>query len=297
MVAAVFADDSKAYKVIGQERHSQQLQRDLHALYLWSEKWLLKFHKDKLKHLTISSRNRTPEQREYFVGPMRVGHSHCEKDLGIHIDEKLTFKNHINAKVGTAQRMMGAIRRSFRYLDAEMFSLLYKSLVRVHLESSAVVWSPHNKEQIYQIEAVQRRATKMLPNMKVLSYEERLRLLELPTLLYRRMRGDMLEVHKILNNYYDSGVNFPLTRRRESERESRGHSQMLQKNTSRLNVRRYCFSQRVVNLWNSLPDNVVTAPSPDSFKNRFDKYWKAHPTNYYYAVTDLAIATYPCVEA
>jgi hypothetical protein len=53
------------------------------------------------------------------------------------------------------------------------------------------------------IENVQKRATKQIPGMKNLSYEKRLRKFELPTLSYRRLRGDMIEVYKIIQGHYD----------------------------------------------------------------------------------------------
>ena len=56
---------------------------------------------------------------------------------------------------------------------------------------------------IEKIEGVQRRATKQIPSLKGLSYSERLRTLKLPTLAYRRIRGDMLEIYKILHEHYD----------------------------------------------------------------------------------------------
>ena len=59
------------------------------------------------------------------------------------------------------------------------------------------------------IEDVQRRATKLIPEIKHLSYPERLRKLKLPTLSYRRIRGQMIEVYKIINNIlyiYDRNV-------------------------------------------------------------------------------------------
>ena len=59
-------------------------------------------------------------------------------------------------------------------------------------------------KHVTQIESVQRRATKQLPGMKKLSYPERLKSLNLPTLSYRRIRGDMIELYKITNNYYDA---------------------------------------------------------------------------------------------
>ena len=63
-------------------------------------------------------------------------------------------------------------------------------------------------------------------------------------------------------------------------RSTRGNSLKLQKPRHRLNVRDNYFANRVVNLWNSLPDNVVTAPSVDSFKRRLDKHWAALPSMY-----------------
>ena len=56
---------------------------------------------------------------------------------------------------------------------------------------------------IKAIESVQRRATKMIPTIKDLSYSERLKKLKLPTLAYRRARGDMIEVYKIVTDIYD----------------------------------------------------------------------------------------------
>ena len=84
-----------------------------------------------------------------------------------------------------------------------MFLPLYKALVRSHLEYGISVWSPYKMKYIEAIERVERRATKMLPGMDQLTYEERLRKSKLQTLVYRRMRGDMIEVIKILHGLYD----------------------------------------------------------------------------------------------
>ena len=85
------------------------------------------------------------------------------------------------------------IRRSFTYLDAEVVRTLYTSLVRPSLEYANAVWSPMYKKDAVAIENVQRRATKLVPKLKNLSYEERLKSLNLPSMYYRRARGDMIE--------------------------------------------------------------------------------------------------------
>ena len=64
----------------------------------------------------------------------------------------------------------------------------------------------NNKKYKDAIENVQRCATKQLPGMKNISYEERLQRLKLPTLAYRRTRSDMIEVYKLLHGKYDSDV-------------------------------------------------------------------------------------------
>jgi hypothetical protein len=126
-----------------------------------------------------------------------------EKDIGVHIDHELSFDKHISEKVNKANAMFALLRRTFQYLDAESFVPLYKTLVRTHLEFAISVWHPYKIKHIDMIENVQRQATKQLPGFKELSYLERLKKLKLPTLSFRRVRGDMIELYKILNNKYD----------------------------------------------------------------------------------------------
>ena len=85
-------------------------------------------------------------------------------------------------------------------MDQEIFKLLYPVLVRPLLEYCVQVWSPHKKMDIDLIEKVQKRAVRMVPGMKNLSYEERLAKLGLTTLVERRFRGDMIETYKLLTN-------------------------------------------------------------------------------------------------
>jgi hypothetical protein len=107
-----------------------------------------------------------------------------EKDIGVTIDSKLNFEKHIQTQVNKANQTVGIIRRSFRYLYFKTFCLLFKSLVRPILEYVSSVWNPYKTKDIEAIENVQRRATKMLPDMKDFTYEERLRKLKLPSLRY-----------------------------------------------------------------------------------------------------------------
>ena len=142
-------------------------------------------------------------------------------------------------------------------------------MIRPHLEYAAAVWSPHMKKDIQLIENGQRRATKQLPKISKLPYSERLRQLDLPTLRYRRIRGDMIEVLKILK-YYDSDPNQFL--QRHTSGATRGHSLKLAKKQSNSNLRLYSFSSRVINNWNNLSNHVVSSSNTNTFKNRLDSY-------------------------
>jgi hypothetical protein len=193
------------------------------------------------------------------------------------VNTKLSFAEEIGCRVKKANSIVGIIRRSFTYLDDHTFVLLFKALVRPHLEYAGSVWQPHLRRDFDRLEGVQRRATKMLPRMKDLTYSERLQRLNLPSLAFRRLRGDMVEVYKILHQLYD--IN-PEEFFKRSENNTRGHSLKLLVPTISTNIRRNGFSFRTVSTWNSLPEETVQVPSLNAFKNRLDKLWRNHHLMY-----------------
>ena len=89
----------------------------------------------------------------------------------------------------------------------------------------------------------------------------------------------MIEVYKILHGVYDERVTNELFNVTVQTR-TRGHSWKLAKDRSRLEIRKNFFTSRVINVWNSLTDKVVCAPSVNAFENRLDKLWSNHPMKY-----------------
>ena len=172
---------------------------------------------------------------------------------------------------------MAVIRRSFTTLNQHNFLPLYKTLVRSHLDYAISIWSPYKQKYKDAIENVQSRATKQLPCMKDIPYEERLERLKLAILAYRRTRGDMIEVYKQLQGKYGSDVSNIVKLHKDSDtREgTRGHSLKLFIERACTNVRKEGSSLRVTKLWNDLPEVVVTAPSVNSFKHRLDRHWSS----------------------
>ena len=142
-------------------------------------------------------------------------------------------------------------------------------MIRPHLEYGHSIWFPQLIRQSKKIENVQRRATKLIPFFKNLSYIERLRRLCLPSLKYRRTRGDMIKVFKYLSSEDKMG-SCQLLPRNESCYHTRGHDKKLKKNRYNCNLRKFSFQLRVTNLWNSLTTKTTNATSINMFKKSLD---------------------------
>ena len=276
----LFADDTKILQLITKEEDSISLQHDLENLKLWSDKWLLKFNSDKCHILTLGKFENIKHTHHYSMDGVELEHVSVEKDLGVLIDEELIFEEHIMEKVKKANAIVGLIRRSFSYLDGRLFKKLFTTFVRPHLEYCAVVWNPHFKKHIKIIENVQVRATKLIDGFNKLNYTERLQRLGLPTLIYRRARGDMIELYKHFNTYDKTCLSTSFQPR---SRSTRSHDRQLIWNIPKdgaHGVQTNSFYYRSVNIWNTLPGKVVTAPNINAFKNEIDKHWDNHPMKY-----------------
>ena len=171
----------------------------------------------------------------------------------------------------TARSVLGMIHRHFKNLNPGHFLMIYKTYVRPHLEYCIQSYSPWLKKDIEELERVQRRATKMVAGFHKLKYHERLKRLNLTTLEKRRTRGDLIETYKLLTGKED--INYrKFFQMNINGSNLRGHDKKLFKGRCRLEIRRNFFSQRVVDNWNSLPQEVIDAESVNGFKRMLDKY-------------------------
>ena len=84
-------------------------------------------------------------------------------------------------------QILGLIKRTITYKEKHLIVLLYKAIVRPHLEYCIQAWRPFRKKDIDKLERIQRRATKMIPELRDLSYESRLLQCGLTTLETRRL--------------------------------------------------------------------------------------------------------------
>ena len=201
----IFADDTKAYSNVNENEESKRkIQRCIDGLVLWADTWFMRFNGQKCKVMHIGKQN---PNHVYYInhGNERkvLEATKVEKDLGVYVDPCLSFESHINNVVLKANRISGLLVRTITNKSKYVMVPLFKTLVRPILEYGNPVWSPNLRKHIDLIEGVQRGFSRRIQGTDNMSYEQRLKYLNLPSLEFRRLRGDLIEVYKITHGFYD----------------------------------------------------------------------------------------------
>ena len=259
-----FADDTKSYGVVSSPEKIDSLRNDLKNLCSWSSDWLMLFNVEKCKVMHFGKNN---PKETYTMNGIILQEVVEERDLGVIVQNDLKASGQCSVAVKTANRVLGMIKRSFVARSKEIIIPMYKALVRPHLEYCIQAWRPHLQKDITQIEKVQRRVTKMIDGMKDMSYEDRLSNAKLTTLETRRIRGDLIEVFKIMKGFEDVNHNTFFT---VANNSLRGHNLKLFKSRFLTNCGKFMFANRVVEEWNLLTSDIVSCSTVNSFKNKID---------------------------
>jgi hypothetical protein len=281
----IFADDTKAYSEVDDGPASREkIQKCIDQLVDWTDKWLLKFNSQKCKVLHLGRNN---PQHEYYIKDgdhvRKLETTMAERDLGVVVDPNLTFEPHINGVVKKGNSIAGLLVRTITNKHSSIMVPLFKALVRPILEYGNPVWCPYLRKHINLIEGVQRRFTKKVIGVSNLEYEDRLRSLKLPSLEYRRLRGDLIEVFKIAHQLYDPTTTSSLLTF-SADGLTRGHNFKITKMFNKSQQFHKFFTNRVITIWNNLPAGAVNAESLNTFKNKLDTHFQ----QYMYS-TDLEI--------
>ena len=185
---------SKVVRTILDDNDKVNLQQDLEKLSQWAEKWQMKFNADKCKVIHFGGGSPS----NYSMDKKILENINEEKDLGVLIHKSLKPEKQCQAAVGRANRVLGMLKRNITSRKMEIILPLYRTLVRPHLEYCVQFWNPYLIKDIKMLESVQRRATRLISGLRGLTYEERLRKCNLFSLNRRRIRGDMIQVFKII---------------------------------------------------------------------------------------------------
>lgn len=270
-----YADDSKISKIIATLMDGQHLLCDLHKLFNWTEENLMTFNIDKFEVLRIGKDENMKNEIKYTTPEGKeLPEKTTVKDLGIIFNNKGDFSDHISVKSTKGRSVSGLILRTFITREAAPLMMLFKALVIPVIEYGSIIWNPHKKGEINEIESVQRYYTSKIEGMEDKNYHQRLKDLKIYSLERRRERYDLLYAYKILSRSVPNiGLQFKWSNRRGRTlvpppvtKNSSEHAKTL---------RNHAYRARVSRLFNSLPQYLRNL-SPDTplvkVKSTLDRY-------------------------
>ena len=219
----------------------------------------------------------------YFITGPLLTNSSSVTDLGILVDSSLTFNLHISNILTKATQRAGVFFRGFSSRHPTLIKKAFVTYIRPTLEFNSNIWNPTKKYLIDKLENIQRRFTKKVPSLSQLSYLDRLRVLDLEPLELRRLKFDLIQYFKVLNNltciepdsYFH--LHYPPS-------SSRNPAPFLQKSSNFNKSLQSTFFFRYLDCWNALPVNVKQSSSLTSFKRQIksldlNKYLKGSATD------------------
>ena len=289
----LFADDVKLYHKITCPDDAKLLQEDLDRLVSWSETWKLNLNPTKCQSFRITLRKHIVPA-EYKIRNVTLNHVEKIRDLGVWLDSKLTFSDHVDFIVAKANMMLGLLIRSLQtgrvggQFQTEPILAAYFGNIRSILEYGCVIWGGAAQCHLDRIERVQHKFLIWLASnihssqsSNSLSYHDLLNLFRISSLSQRRLQYDVCFVFKIISGTIDSAFllgSFPLhvpQRRTRAMRDQTIHVPMARVET----VRRGLFSRAVI----SFNSHVSNYPDADPFSSTlisFKSSVKTHVRNY-----------------
>lgn len=259
----LFADDVKLFN------HSSNcncIQNDLDKISSWCNEWQLKVATQKCNVLYIGKNN---PKHKYFINNSVLTSVTEIRDLGVLINDNLSFSSHCTFIMKKSLKVSGLIRKSFTSRDPNLLLQAFKTYVRPILEYSSVVWSPFLVKDINNIEKVQRRFTKTLFKNKNLTYEERLVILKLETLEKRRLYFDLCSAYDITCLHYLPSEMF-FTFNKNNTRANNSFKMIVNRSTT--NSRKNDFCNRIVPFWNMLPETIIRAQNRKKFYSKIRNF-------------------------
>ena len=188
------------------------------------------------------------------------------KLLGITIDFKLNFNNHISNICKKAARQLNVLKRIGTHLNKLSKLTIYHSFILSNLSYCPLAWHFCSEKNTQKIEKIQERALRFIYDDYKSSYTTLLEKSKLPSLKVRRMRTMALETFKILNN---SGPKFlhDLVNFKNSSYNFRykGIADLPRPRTTRYGKRSFCYE--AARIWNTLPNEARNLSTFGQFKH------------------------------
>ena len=274
----LFADDCLLFRPINNNSDCLALQKDLHKLSGWEKKWQMNFKPEKCNVIRFT-RKRSPLIHNYSLSGHTLKETNQHKYLGVTLSADMKWNHHIDNITAKANSVNGFIRRNLSNAPVQVKTQAFKSLVRPHVEYCSSVWAPHTRKYIDKIESVQRRSARVITQDygRTSSVTAMLNKLKLPLLQHRRQFNSLVMFHKTMHHHVDLDINNflslqepPATRTRMVTRSCKANQLVIPQSNSQPHL--YSFFPQMARSWNSLPEEVTTPSSINSFKTALQKH-------------------------
>ena len=206
----LLADDTKTFQEISVETavaDQEKLQGRIDHIVQWAQEWKMEINPAKSKVMHMGKHNPC---LPYFVSGTEIAAVSTEKDIGFWIRDDLSTTTHVQKARCKALAEICRIRRNFSYINKRAFCTLYNQRIRPHLDYGMTACPPGTVAEQKLLEAVQSKATALVHGLRHMGSDERRRELGLMTLDQRRVRGDLIEVYKILKRSHKNQSRFVL---------------------------------------------------------------------------------------
>ena len=286
----VYVDDTKLKKPIKAENDVESLQEDLEALYTWAQENNMEFNGAKFQILRFGDNDDLKNETIYFTDNMSnvIEEYETVKDLGVIMNNKATFTDHIEKAVKKARQKMGWILRTFKSKRKWFMRHMFKSLVIPHLDYCSQLWMPVNGAGIHTLEKVQMDFFKKIPDLQGMNYWEALKEMKMLSIQRRFERYRIVYIWKILE---DLAPNCGIVQIQDSEETRLGRRLKvpLLKGCAKSNkLKEQAFQINGAKLFNCLPQIVrnqsrkskkqhLFATGPEDFKMQLDVYLSTVP--------------------
>ena len=261
----MFADDIKIWRTVNSDEDVNLLQEDLNVIEQWATSNRLPVNPDKSSVMRIGHGGLAPH---YAMNGTPLQVTDCTRDLGVLIQGNLKTGSQTQSARAKGLRVLWALRRTFTCWSPRVFLKIHKAIVRPVLEYGAPAYHPCTLGEAVQLERVQRLGTRLVPELRGLTYSQRCATLDLFTLAYRRLRADLLMLYRVVvrRDHPDLASFLKLSH----EPRTRGHPYKLEIQRSDNLPHIYRWSRRAVVVWNHLPEDVVRTGTVTLFKERLD---------------------------
>ena len=262
----LYADDLKLYSQV-ELNVPNKVASSLDKLKSWSEIWQLGINGSKCSVMHLGSSN---QMFQYNIGPLELPNITQIRDLGITYNNKLCFGDYIDTVVARAYQRIYLIFRGFASRCQTLLKRAYITYVRPLLEYCTPVWSPYLISDISRVENVQRYFTRRLfPMANRPAYQDRLKLLDIESLEMRRLKCDLKMYYQIMHGLVNLD-RYKFFHTVNKSHKTRSHDLQIEKPLYRNNNLANTFASRVIDCWNNLDEQIVTASSLKKFKSSLD---------------------------